>query len=99
MADAIDVSVQSGYGARDRRPLVDLAVHGPRSHATVQVNPSVALRIARQLISAASAALGDAAVVEMLGGESLTTDEIASVLTRLRTAREAVDQREGTEDE
>ena len=89
------IGVEAIYGAQSRRPLVALTA-GP---TVVRMTPAHAHRVARHLIGAAGAALADAAAVETLGGERLTSEEVGAILLRLRAARVAVDRREGTEED
>lgn len=84
--------VEGGLGVHGRRPFVRLVLDDGEAHMDVEH----ALALADRLRGAAYGALGDAATVEALGGERLTTEEVAAILARLRAAREVVDERERT---
>jgi len=90
-----EVDVQAVYGVRSRRPKVALVLTEGEHRAEVHLSPAEALGIARDLVMATASTLSDAAVVRLLGGESLTTDEVAKALTGLRAARGAIDAEEG----
>jgi hypothetical protein len=86
------VFVEAVIGAQTRRPSV--ALISPAK--TVFLSPAAAYQVAQHLIGAAGASIADAAVLEMYGGEALTTEEAAEILDRFRKIREGIDAREGT---
>jgi hypothetical protein len=85
-----DVVISSGYGVRSRRPFVMVSVN----EESMQLTPLEALRFAEQIITAAMASVADAAMVDTLGGESITTEEIGPMLLKFREARKKIDTRE-----
>lgn len=88
MAGDSQVHVDSGFGARERKPFVRLRV----KDVFIQVTPAKAALIGAWLIEASSAAISDAAVVEMGGGEKLTTQETGQLLMFFRSKRSAVER-------
>lgn len=87
--------VTSGYGAQKREPMVNIKLQTATATAEATVSPAAALSISIQLRGAALSALADSAVIEMLGGESLTTEECAAILTRFRKAFQLVTEKHG----
>ena len=86
--------ITSGYGIRTRRPMVAIVIHH-NVELDIQIAPAQALLIAYQLVAAAMASIGDAALVELVGGEGLTTEEVGAMLLKLRRHRDTIDEREG----